>query len=518
MMTDEKTALLKQMEQQRSLPITRETSKLYDTYHAIIDVHNPDELSCFLFYKGEYFFRTGNFIEALNYLSRCLQAPKHDAYIRFDVLSYNIIGLIHTYLRQEVIAINNLMRGKALSSKARMAREFSICCGNIGNLYSYLADFDNAIQYYNLAVRHLEENGLGDSSIALICEAFLGILYCKANNEEKALHSYHKICDALKRNSFSVPFVVIINLNVRLFDFLQDEDALHDNLNQLLSYDSSSLDFLEYSDPYFDTFDYLVGKKMETEALALLNYIQAHVKDSPLAFLTQHYLYSKISYALTFSHEKMYLQACHQLMDLLPAMQKEQRTAKLYGLEHIERIHQTKNDSAIYHEKSQIDQMTGLLNKYTIQFFVEEDLSVSDSMRQSAMILIDLDHFKQINDTLGHLAGDSFICQTASVIQKFFKEDAFCGRVGGDEFLVYLPHVADPSFVILQSEILRQEIYRETSERNITVTTQASIGIAFSSEYCYNYESMFNMADQALYRAKLEGRNKVVVADSHILS
>lgn len=69
---------------------------------------------------------------------------------------------------------------------------------------------------------------------------------------------------------------------------------------------------------------------------------------------------------------------------------------------------------------------------------------------------------------------------------------------------------------MLQSEILRQEIYREISERNITITTQASIGIAFSSEYCYNYESLFNMADQALYRAKLEGRNKVIVADQNI--
>ena len=157
--------------------------------------------------------------------------------------------------------------------------------------------------------------------------------------------------------------------------------------------------------------------------------------------------------------------------------------------------------------------MTGLLNKYTIQFFVEEDLSMAQGDKQSAMILIDLDHFKQINDILGHLVGDSFICQTASIIQDYFKEKALCGRVGGDEFLVYLSNVTDISYVILQTEILRQEIYRQASERNITVTTQASIGIAFSSEYCYDYESLFSAADQALYRAKMEGRNKVVVAE-----
>lgn len=157
--------------------------------------------------------------------------------------------------------------------------------------------------------------------------------------------------------------------------------------------------------------------------------------------------------------------------------------------------------------------MTGLLNKYTIHFLIMEELAKSTPDAQSAMILIDMDHFKQINDTLGHLAGDNFICQTAAVIRECFRDTALCGRVGGDEFLVYLSNISDVSFVVLQAEILRQEIYRRISERNITVTTQASIGISFSSEYCYDYESLFAAADHALYRAKMSGRNKVVVAD-----
>jgi diguanylate cyclase (GGDEF)-like protein len=129
------------------------------------------------------------------------------------------------------------------------------------------------------------------------------------------------------------------------------------------------------------------------------------------------------------------------------------------------------------------------------------------------MILIDLDHFKQINDTLGHLTGDALICQTAISIKNYFKDRAICGRIGGDEFLIYFSNVTDPSFVVLQAEILRQGIYQQISQHNITITGQASIGIAFSNEACSSYDTLFAAVDKALYRAKLEGRNKTVVAN-----
>lgn len=510
-MTNDKNTLLKQMELQRFLPVTEETYRLYDTYNAAIDAHNPDELSCLLFYKGEYFFRIGNFTEALNYLSRCLQAPKHDDYLHFDALSYNIIGLIYTYLCQESIAINNLLQGKAVSESAHLVQEFAICCANIGNAYSQVENFQAAIQYYTLAIEHMDANGCSASKIALLCRIYCCILYCKTHNKELALPAYDKICQLQKQSSPPFFTATIFNLRIRLYDFLGDVSFLRDNLNQLLILEYA-LDFLDYSSAYFDAFDYLLEKRMQPEAFSLLEYIRNHVSDSSPAFLKQHYLNSKKAYSHIFGDKEEYLQTCHQLIELLPDVLEEQRYAKLCSLDYIEQLRKTKNESEMYRKKSQLDQMTGLLNKHTIQFFVEEDLTTAQSSKQSAMILIDLDHFKQINDTLGHLAGDTFICQTASVIQDYFKEKAFCGRVGGDEFLVYLPEVTDPSFVILQSEFLRQEIYRKTSERNITVTTQASIGIAFSSEYYYDYETMFNAADQALYRAKLGGRNKVVVA------
>lgn len=513
MMTNEKTAFIQQMEKQRFLPINEETLQLYQAYAAHIDPHDPDELSYLLFYEGEYFFRIGDFEQSLNHLTRCLQAPKNISLKYLDALSYNIIGLIYSYLGQESIAINYLLQGKAAGNELHLAWEAAVCCANLGMIYGQLEAYDTALSYYNQAFEYAEHSHNESYNLKVSCYACCGILYCKLGEYEKALHISHAIEELRKENDNLFYDASVIDLNIRLFDYQKENDRLQDQLKQLLSLTSSDVDFLEFSDFYFDICAFFLEKQMSDECHALLDCIAQCIETSPLVFLRYNYLKYLTSYARTFSPEADYLRTCNQLISLRPRYMEEQRHAKLYSLEYVERLRQAKNDSEMYREKSRIDQMTGLLNKYTIQFLVEEDLAKPSSRGQSAMILIDLDHFKQINDTLGHLMGDTFICQTGAIIQNYFKEDALCGRVGGDEFLVYISNVADSSFVILQAEILRQEIYRQTSERNITITTQASIGIAFSSEYCYDYESLFSAADNALYRAKMEGRNKVIVAE-----
>lgn len=513
MMTNEKTVLIKQMENQRFLPITDETLHLYRSYSALIDQHDPDELSYLLFYEGEYFFRMGDLKHALSHLTRCLQAPKSSNLRYLDALSYNIIGLIYSYLGQESISISYLRQAMTLSADLRLEREYAVSCANLGLIYGQLNLYDTALNYFDQALSYASVASSLTYNLAVLCQAYRGIFFCRNHEYDKALDASRQIELLLEKNPVLFYDAAVLNLSIRLYDVHKDDIALSQNLTKLVSLISSSLDFLELSEFYFDVCAYLLEKNMTAACTLVLDYIDEYCMQSPLIILRYTYLKYRAAYSKSFSPEKEYLKLSSQLIDLHPRYEEEQNQAKLFSLEYVERLRQTKNDSEMYREKSRVDQMTGLLNKYTTQFLVEEDLSNFSPSRQSALILIDLDHFKQINDTLGHLVGDSFICQTASIIQNYFKDNALCGRVGGDEFLVYISDAADRSFVMLQAEILRQEIYRQTSERNITITTQASIGIAFSSEYCYNYESLFSAADEALYRAKLGGRNKVVVAE-----
>lgn len=513
MTPNEKSALIEQMEKQRFLPITEETPHLYQKYSSVIDQHNPDELSRLLFYEGESRFRAGYFNEALNRLSRCLQAPKSDELKVLDALSYNIIGLIYSYLGQESIAINDLLHCKSLSSDLGFYRELAVSCINLGLIYSQLEDYDTAMSYYNLALSNISDSKNIHYNLEVLCYSYQGILYCKMGQSNQAIDIFNLIQTRKDEEQNAFYYAAVLNFHIRLSEYRQEKMFFEENFRQLLTLLSSDMDFLELSEFYFDVCSYLLEKRRKAESRILLNYMTQYLEHTPLIFPQYELKKLEISYARIFSGDSACLRACSEFIALRPKYMEEQRYAKLYSLEYVDRLRLTKNASEMYLQKSRMDQMTGLLNKYTIQFLVEEDLSAAPSGKQAAMILIDLDHFKQINDTLGHLTGDNFICQTASVIQNYFKDNALCGRVGGDEFLIYISSVSDISFIVLQTEILRQEIYRQTSERNITITTQASIGVAFTCEYCYDYESLFSAADAALYRAKTEGRNKVVVAE-----
>lgn len=512
-MTNDKTALLEQMKKQRLLPITEKTFQIFKSYSSAIDSHDPDELSHLLFYEGDVYFRLGEFRKALSRLTRCLQAPKSRELKYLDAQSYNTLGQLYSYLGQETIAINYWLQCRFLCEDLHLDMELAICCLHLGLHYDQLENYDTALKYYDLAAVYAGSHPVFHYDLRIFCRIFRGLTYCKLNAPETALDIFKGLPADGKLYSSPAFAAPVLNLKIRLYDFLTDEDDLHSSLEALLNLCSGGQEFLELSIFYFDVCSWLLSKEKHLETQNLLCRLSPCVEKSPLQYL--HYLLQKyqIAYTRIFCNRNEYLLACSRLVQLQPAYLEEQRCAKLYSLEYVERLRQTKNDSEMYREKSRLDQMTGLLNKYTIQFLIEEDLSAPHDGVQSAMILIDLDHFKQINDTLGHLAGDKFICRTASIIRNYFEDNALCGRIGGDEFLVYISQVSDISYVVLQTEILRQEIFRQTSERNITVTTQASIGIAFSTEYCYDYEGLFLAADGALYRAKTSGRNKVIVAD-----
>lgn len=513
MISDNKNILLQQIKEQRFLPITEETPQIYQRYYDLIDSQNPDELADILFYQGEYFFRIGDLDHALGNLSRCLQAPKKDAFSYLDALAYNLVGLIYVHLGQESIALNDFLKCRAISEEKGLFHELSACCVNLGSLYRELEDYDHALANYELALKYAAMDTAGSYNLTALCHACRGIILCKQNRTEELPAVRQQLADSIQSNGYLFYHAAIFNFNIRLYDFLHDKAYLKENLNQMASPSPAEQDFMEQSEFYFDVCSYLLDMGMQNEARTLLDYVHECAKYTTLITIQHKIQELEVKYAKAFSSDEDYLKQCGDFIRLQHGYQEKQRSAKLYSLEYIERVRQAKNDSEMYLEKSKLDQMTGLLNKYTMRFLIEEDLAKKDSGNPSAMILLDLDHFKQINDTLGHLAGDSFICQTSVSIQNYFKDRALCGRIGGDEFLIYFSNVTDPSFVVLQAEILRQGICQQISQHNITVTGQASIGIAFSNEACFNYDTLFAAADKALYRAKLEGRNKIIVAD-----
>jgi diguanylate cyclase (GGDEF)-like protein len=169
------------------------------------------------------------------------------------------------------------------------------------------------------------------------------------------------------------------------------------------------------------------------------------------------------------------------------------------------------------HQRASIDDLTGTLLRRALREQAPMQLASSRRTgRQTAVLMVDIDHFKRINDTLGHPAGDEVLRHTAQVLRAHLRPDALLSRHGGEEFVVVLP-VVDLATARSVAERLRHAIASTPCPlpEAAPVSVTASLGLAMLGEQAGQpepLESALNRADQALYAAKRGGRDRIELA------
>jgi diguanylate cyclase (GGDEF)-like protein/PAS domain S-box-containing protein len=159
------------------------------------------------------------------------------------------------------------------------------------------------------------------------------------------------------------------------------------------------------------------------------------------------------------------------------------------------------------------DPLTKLPNRRLLQDRLSQALAASERTKhRCALLLIDLDHFKNINDTLGHVAGDSLLEQVAHRLTSSLREGDSVARIGGDEFVVLLSDMDEESMdAAAQAGLIGEKI---VAQLNLpfqlgqhVIHNTASIGIALNNDNLVDFEALFKQADIAMYQAKKAGRN-----------
>jgi diguanylate cyclase (GGDEF)-like protein/PAS domain S-box-containing protein len=169
-------------------------------------------------------------------------------------------------------------------------------------------------------------------------------------------------------------------------------------------------------------------------------------------------------------------------------------------------IDRQKKENLVLREKAEHDLLTGLYNHITTKKLIEQAIAASREGERHAFFVIDIDNFKRVNDTWGHLCGDQLIELTAAQIRKRFREDDIIGRVGGDEFVIFLKDVS--SRLILEKARILQRMFaglRKSYKPECGIT--GSIGVSIYPIDGTTYEELFRKADAAMYAAKKHGKN-----------
>ncbi|MCE8051757.1 EAL domain-containing protein [Halomonas daqingensis] len=153
------------------------------------------------------------------------------------------------------------------------------------------------------------------------------------------------------------------------------------------------------------------------------------------------------------------------------------------------------------------DALTGLANRSLLEERLSHDLALSTRREtRLAVLFIDLDEFKPVNDTLGHALGDQLLIQVARRLSEALRTSDTLARFGGDEFVVLLPDVSLASEAIQVSERLIEEISRPYRVADYELSISASIGVTLSDGTTYKPEELIQQADIAMYKAKRKGR------------
>lgn len=167
-------------------------------------------------------------------------------------------------------------------------------------------------------------------------------------------------------------------------------------------------------------------------------------------------------------------------------------------------------------QRAENDLLTGVLNKKTIEAKISEQLKDKHEGRNYIFFMVDLDNFKNVNDTLGHIFGDKAIADTAEVLTGIFHSNAFIGRLGGDEFAVCAIYDAFDEeslmkFIIKNAEKICEGNRRQYSDGANTVKISSSVGISIAPKDGSDFELLYKKADEALYNSKNTGKNKYTI-------
>ncbi|MDO8789442.1 MAG: diguanylate cyclase [Sulfuritalea sp.] len=204
-----------------------------------------------------------------------------------------------------------------------------------------------------------------------------------------------------------------------------------------------------------------------------------------------------------------YIRQLHQVQDSLDQQRTTLEGANAILHDQIGKIHDLQEK---LREQANRDSLTGLFNRRYLEGTLERELA--RCRREGAplsMVLLDIDHFKLVNDTYGHQAGDEVLRVFGRLLLEHARAEDIVCRYGGEEFLLVLPKM--PLDIAFERAAQLLKIFQETvvSYGDLRIRITASIGIAATPGHSDSVEGLIRCADQALYQAKRNGRNLVMV-------
>ena len=511
--TELEEQLLILRKQGRPEEILQKASRLLE----IAQLHqDPYYIAAALYFQAYYEFSRGNYKECLQHCFQSEEYCEKNEYLKILAYIHNLQGIVYSDLGDFLTSLHFLLKAYYLTMDHPEFEYHYAIINNLGTLFHDIDCEQRGIEYFIRAFQERRKMHLEFSLNDGIILTNILMVYMKMNRAAEAAPWYETFLRYFKDNDHVV--LTENRIMISIFELWHRKDIakLKQRLYDFLEAAPHTSDYKNTVRNYMDCIHIFISLKLKDQAYLLYRNLEKMESHHPNSINSARLADIKVELAMQFcSKEELFL----HLLEAYRLNRKAREQEKRNNLQSM--MNKMDLENALYEQhiilqrneellrSNKLDPFTEVLNKTAFRNHVLEAIRGKRADEKGAFFILDIDNFKIINDTCGHLVGDQVIMKVAANLQNNLREEDLVGRIGGDEFCMYLNHIS------CIEDIEKNALRIIDNIRNLNISKlqkqlTVSMGICIVDTE-KDFEDIFMKADHALYEAKANGRDQFVV-------
>lgn len=469
-----------------------------------------------LYFQAYYEFSRGNYKECLQHCFQSEEYCEKNEYLKILAYIHNLQGIVYSDLGDFLTSLHFLLKAYYLTMDHPEFEYHYAIINNLGTLFHDIDCEQRGIEYFIRAFQERRKMHLEFSLNDGIILTNILMVYMKMNRAAEAAPWYETFLRYFKDNDHVV--LTENRIMISIFELWHRKDIakLKQRLYDFLEAAPHTSDYKNTVRNYMDCIHICISLKLKDQAYLLYRNLEKMESHHPNSINSARLADIKVELAMQFcSKEELFL----HLLEAYRLNRKAREQEKSNNLQSM--MNKMDLENALYEQhiilqrneellrSNKLDPFTEVLNKTAFRNHVLEAIRGKRADEKGAFFILDIDNFKIINDTCGHLVGDQVIMKVAANLQNNLREEDLVGRIGGDEFCMYLNHIS------CIEDIEKNALRIIDNIRNLNISKlqkqlTVSMGICIVDTE-KDFEDIFMKADHALYEAKANGRDQFVV-------
>lgn len=469
-----------------------------------------------LYFQAYYEFSRGNYKECLQHCFQSEEYCEKNEYLKILAYIHNLQGIVYSDLGDFLTSLHFLLKAYYLTMDHPEFEYHYAIINNLGTLFHDIDCEQRGIEYFIRAFQERRKMHLEFSLNDGIILTNILMVYMKMNRAAEAAPWYETFLRYFKDNDHVV--LTENRIMISIFELWHRKDIakLKQRLYDFLEAAPHTSDYKNTVRNYMDCIHICISLKLKDQAYLLYRNLEKMESHHPYSINSARLADIKVELAMQFcSKEELFL----HLLEAYRLNRKAREQEKRNNLQSM--MNKMDLENALYEQhiilqrneellrSNKLDPFTEVLNKTAFRNHVLEAIRGKRADEKGAFFILDIDNFKIINDTCGHLVGDQVIMKVAANLQNNLREEDLVGRIGGDEFCMYLNHIS------CIEDIEKNALRIIDNIRNLNISKlqkqlTVSMGICIVDTE-KDFEDIFMKADHALYEAKANGRDQFVV-------